>query len=358
MDNMAGIMEERENECPGEQIRRGRTAVIFAGLGLLLLAVFSVSLLWGSANIPWRELAAEMGHAETRASGRWSEILINIRLPRVLLAALVGASLACAGACLQGVFRNPMADPYILGVSAGGAVGATISMAFRLDRHLPFLNPLTLFAFLGSFATAGIVYAFSLRNGRIQVTTLLLTGLALSALLSAIMSFIVVVSVVEDLAQTVYFWVLGGFYRAGWKEVGQVLPATLVGCLVIWFFSRELNAMVLGDETARSVGVDVERTKKWLLVAAALACASSVSVAGIIGFVGLITPHVVRLLIGPDHRVLVPASAIAGAIFMMGCDTIARSITPKTEIPVGILTAFLGVPFFLYLMKTSRNIYF
>ncbi len=331
---------------------------MFALLAGALVVVFLFSLSWGSTHIPWAALLRDLSRGGSESDNPWAEILFNIRLPRVILAGLVGAALATSGACLQGVFRNPMADPYILGVSAGGAVGATVAMAFGLHSRLPIVDPLPLCASLGALGTAGTVYVLSLRGGRIQTTTLLLTGLALSALLSAVMSFIVVMSVAEDLAKSVYFWLLGGFYRAGWKEVWQVLPYVLPGFAIIWYFARELNAMVLGEETALSVGVEVERVKKWLIVGAALCCAASVSVAGIIGFVGLIAPHVVRLLIGPDHRALVPASAVFGAIFLMGCDSLARGIVPQTEIPVGILTSFLGVPFFLYLLRTTRQVFF
>ena len=337
---------------PKSEIRR---AWILPALAVLLILTACGATLVGPAAIDLASLWRVMTHP--REDSPAAIIFWQMRVPRVLLATLVGAALATAGACLQAVFKNPMADPYILGVSAGGALGAAAAMAFGVTLPFATTNAVPLFALAGAVATVYAVYLLGKSGGRAQMTTMLLSGIALSSLLSALMYFIIIACGDTQLRERVYLWLLGGLYAADWRNVRQMLPYTLLGILAVWIYARELNALLLGEEQAHYLGVDVERTKKILLFAASLTCAGAVSVSGIIGFVGLIAPHVVRLIIGPDHRLLVPTAALVGAEFLLICDTFARTLKPPTELPVGIFSAVLGVPFFLYLLRKARRVY-
>lgn len=287
--------------------------------------------------------------------GEAEAIVRHARLPRVALSAVVGAALATSGAALQGLFKNPMADPYLLGISAGGALGAAAAIALGIGVSALGQGAVPLFAFLGALAAAWVVYLLGRTGGRVHTETLLLAGVAMSALLSAAMSLILVVSAHTEVVSHVYFWMLGGFYRADWLRVVVALPYALLGMALSWLYGRDLNALLLGEESALHLGVDVEGAKRVVLTAASLSSAAAVSVSGIIGFVGLIVPHMVRLVQGPDHRAMIPAAALLGALFLVTCDTLARTAFPPHETPVGVLTAFTGVPFFLSLLRRSRR---
>jgi iron complex transport system permease protein len=270
-------------------------------------------------------------------------IVQDIRLPRIALGAVVGFALASAGTVMQGFFRNPLADPSIIGVSSGAAAGAVAAIAF--PSVLPFAT-LHLSAFVGALSTALLVYAIATEGGRTPVATLLLAGVAVQAFLGAVISYMLVHSG-EDLQEAV-LWLMGHLHNSQWGDVGFALPITLCGVVVLCGHARELNVLLLGETDAYHLGVDVERTKLVLLALASVVTAAGVAVAGVIGFVGLVVPHIMRLLVGPDHRILLPTSALAGAIFLVATDTIAR-IGPA-EVPVGIVTAALGAPFFLFLL--------
>lgn len=283
-------------------------------------------------------------------------IVSQIRLPRIFLAIFVGVALAVAGVIFQGIFRNPMADPYIIGVSAGASFGATLGLLMFTGFRLLNFSATSIFAFLGAIGVTFLVYNISKISKRISVVTLLLAGVALSALFSAINSFILMFRS-HDLAKVV-FWILGGLTAASWQQFILVAPIILVLVIVASFFMKDLNLISLGEERSSQLGVETERTKKILMVLASLIAAAAVSVSGIIGFVGLITPHIMRILVGPDHRRLLPASAIAGGIVLLFSDTVARTVLEPREIPVGIITSILGVPFFLYLLiRAKRNIF-
>jgi len=273
-------------------------------------------------------------------------IVGNVRLPRILLAATVGFALAAAGTVMQGFFRNPLADPSIIGVSSGAAAGAVAAIAFPAlvpavfdGVHLP--------AFVGALVTALLVYAIATEGGRTPVATLLLAGVAIQAFLGAVIAYMLVHSG-ENLREAVY-WLMGRLHRSSWGDVAFALPIAFVGVVVLAAYTREMNVLLLGEEDAHTIGVDVERTKLLLLVLATLVTAAGVAVAGVIGFVGLVVPHMMRLLVGPDHRILLPTSALAGASFLVVTDTLARA--GPAEVPVGIVTAALGAPFFLFLLK-------
>ncbi|PSP58219.1 iron ABC transporter [Halobacteriales archaeon QH_7_66_36] len=269
-------------------------------------------------------------------------IVMTVRLPRIALGATVGFALAAAGVVMQGFFRNPMADPSIIGVSSGAAVGAVGALVVGV----PLLGLRTA-AFVGALVTAGVVYAIATEGGRTPVATLLLAGVAVQTLLGAVTSYLLLRS--GDSMRRVVYWLMGHLDASTLDEaaVTGALGLALVG--VMYLYAEDLNAMLLGETDARAVGIEVERTKRILLAAASIVTGAAVAVAGVIGFVGLIVPHAVRLLVGPDHRVLLPTSALAGASFLVAADTVARA--GPVELPVGIVTAALGAPFFLYLLR-------
>ena len=280
-------------------------------------------------------------------------IIWNLRLPRVLLGGIIGASLSVAGAAFQGMFKNPMADPYVLGISSGAALGATLAIVFKIDVSFFSISSITIFAFIGALLAVFTVYNIARVKNKVPVTTLLLAGVAVGQFLTAIISFIMILSD-KDMVKITY-WTLGSLSGKGWEPViGIALPSTL-GIIVIIFFARDLNILLTGEESAQSLGVDVERTKTYILLLGTFITAISVSVCGIIGFVGLIIPHIVRILMGPDHRILLPASALLGSIFMIFADTIARTLISPIEIPVGIITALFGGPFFIYLLRSRKK---
>ncbi|CCQ34377.1 Cobalamin import system permease protein BtuC [Halorhabdus tiamatea SARL4B] len=274
--------------------------------------------------------------------GTAETIVRQIRLPRIALGAVVGFALASAGAVMQGFFRNPMADPSIIGVSAGAAVGAVATIA------VPVAVPFGLqgAAFVGALVAAFAVYAIATENGRTPVATLLLAGVAVQTFLGAVISYLLL-EAGESLDRAV-FWLMGHLHNSSWAEVEVTLPVAVVTFVGLFAYARDLNVLMLGEEDAQTVGIAVERTKRILLALSSVLTAAAVAVAGVIGFVGLIVPHVMRLLVGPDHRILLPTSALAGATFLVATDTVARS--GPAELPVGIVTAALGAPFFLYLL--------
>ncbi|MDO5845860.1 MAG: iron chelate uptake ABC transporter family permease subunit [Methanocorpusculum sp.] len=273
------------------------------------------------------------------------KLLFEVRLPRIFGAVLVGIGLAAAGCAMQGLFRNPMADPYLLGTSSGGALGAACAIVFLGGAFLPIL------AFAGAILATLVVYFAAKRNGRVAVETLLLTGIAVSLLLSAMLSFIMYLS--GNNLHQIMFWTMGGFWNIYWDDVwlGLLIPAASI---VLFVFARDMNVLTLGEEEAVHLGVATEKTKRFLLLISAFITAIAVSLAGCIGFIGLIIPHIVRIITGPDHRILLPASMLAGAILLLWADTAARTL--PTEIPVGIITAFFGAPFFIYLLRRRTRV--
>ncbi|CAJ38032.1 FecCD family ABC transporter permease [Methanocella arvoryzae] len=284
-------------------------------------------------------------------------IVINVRLPRVILGLLVGASLAVAGVTTQGIFKNPMADPYILGVSSGAAFGASAVIVLGVSVFLQSIS-ITAGALAGALIVSFLVFNIARTRNRIPVETLLLSGIAVSAFFSAITSFLMYIS--GNSLNQIVFWVMGALWSSNWDDVLILAPFFVAGSLIVYAYSRDLNLMLLGDESAAHLGSDVTRVKYILLGVSSLMAAAAVSVTGIIGFVGLIIPHIMRLIVGPDHRVLIPASALVGAIFLVLADTFARMVIQPTEMPVGIVTALIGAPFFVYLLirqkKTLRGV--
>jgi len=326
-----------------------RTATWCGGLFALLVAVAVGSATIGPVSIGYVAVAKAglntLGGPifDFTVSGQTQFIVGQLRLPRIALAATVGFALAAAGTVMQGFFRNPMADPSIIGVSSGASVGAVAAIAF------PALVPVGLrtAAFATALVSAFAVYAIATEDGRTPVATLLLAGVAVQTLLGAVTSYLLLES--GDSLREAMYWLMGNLHAATWREVELAFPPAVLAFLVLLAFARDLNVLLLGEEDAHALGVSVERTKRLLLALASLVTAAAVAVAGVIGFVGLIVPHAMRLLVGPDHRILLPTSALAGASFLVVADAVASH--GPGELPVGIVTAAVGAPFFLYLLR-------
>lgn len=280
-------------------------------------------------------------------------VLYHIRMPRTLVGLLVGAGLGASGAVMQGVFSNPLADPGIIGVSSGASVGAVIAIALGLTEISIFYMPL--FAFGGSILAVTLTVFLAMRHGRIPVMTLLLSGVVVGMLLGALTSGILTM-MNEQKMQQYLFWTIGGLDYRRWEHVLLAVGPICGGVTVMIFMARHLNILVLGDVEAKSVGMKVMPFRLFLLIMASLTTAMGVCVSGNIGFVGLVVPHMMRMLVGPDHRRLLPASVIAGGTFLVLCDTVGRIIMPPIEIRVGVMTAVLGTPYFLYLLRRTSNL--
>ncbi len=275
-------------------------------------------------------------------------ILLDIRLPRVAMGAVVGAVLAVAGAAYQGVFRNSLADPYLLGVAAGAGLGATTAFAIGTDSGL--VTPL---AFVGGLAAVGLTYLLGRTVGGRSATSLILAGVAVAAFATAVQTYVLQRNV--ETLREVYSWILGRLVTVGWNEVLVLLPYALVASAALVGARRLLDVLAIGDDEAQALGVRVSRVRAVVVIAATLATAAAVSVSGLIGFVGIIVPHTIRLLFGWSYRVIIPLSIMFGAAFLMFADIVARTVVSPSELPIGVVTAFLGAPFFLLVLRTMRG---
>ena len=328
--------------------RLGRTSV-WPGIALaaaLLLVCLVLSLVLGPASLS----LSQLWHFVTSGpvpGNLDNAIFWQIRMPRVLLACLVGAELAVAGVILQDLFLNPLTDPYVTGVSSGAALGAT----FGIVLHLAELPWMTILALIGGFATLAVVWIAARRRGKIDIYVLLLAGVTISYLVTAVIA-VLMIRAGEDMDAIVY-WLLGSFSGRSWPEVKVALFA-LPFMIVPLFFAKEMDILLQGEKRALELGVDVERAKRVLLVTAAVLTAVAVSVSGIIGFVGLVVPHIVRLLVGPSHMRLVPIALLGGAALMGIADLLSRTMLAPAEIPVGVVTTFVGAPLFVYLLRRGR----
>ncbi|MBU1598654.1 iron chelate uptake ABC transporter family permease subunit [bacterium] len=332
-----------------------RHLLVLTVLAVGLLAAATIAIMIGPVSIHplliFKIWAGKLsgGLIQSNAGSIQETIVVDIRTPRVILAALVGLGLAIAGAAMQGLFRNPMAEPYVLGMSSGAACGAALAIVLGVGGlSIPVM------AFIGAVTTIFVVYSIARTEGGMPTETLLLAGIAVGFFLHAVVSFLKIIASHEAL-RNVVLWLMGSFALATWVDVKMVILPILCGIGVLYFLSRELNALQFGEEQALHLGVEVETVKRILLVASALVTAVAVSVSGIIGFVGLVVPHMVRLIIGPDHRILLPASALCGAIFLVLCDILARIIAQPAEMPIGIITAAIGAPYFVYLLRRRKK---
>ncbi|MBE0430189.1 MAG: iron chelate uptake ABC transporter family permease subunit [Dehalococcoidia bacterium] len=325
----------------------GSVPIPFAATFQILLSELpSVSIAPSSVEVLGGQLSLEVVRT----------IILDIRLPRIVLAGLVGAALAIAGATYQGLFRNPLADPYLLGVASGAGLGATVAMLIPMALPWMAFGAVPVLAFVGAAGAVTVVYMLARVGKTLPATTLILAGVALAAFLSSITSYLMIISGKELVG--IVFWLLGGLHLARWSEIWVVLPVVLAGFVVIWLHARPLNVMQLDEEQAQQLGINVQRVKITLLITATAITSAAICFTGPIGFVGIIVPHAVRLIWGPDHRWLLPLSMLVGAVFLIVADTLARSLIPPTGMPVGIITAFCGAPFFLYLLRRRKGLAF
>ncbi len=310
--------------------------VVLAGLAVLA-GCLALSLALGSATLDLLHL-----DATSRV------ILLEVRLPRALLAGAVGACLATAGVAFQALLRNPLADPYVVGASSGAALGAALAILLGLTAVLP------LAAFAGAVAAMAFIVRLARIGGTLPVDTFLLAGVVVGSFLWSLVSFLLTLAH-QDMPRIV-FWLMGSLADARWSQLPMILPYLALGLGGLFLASLTLNLLTLGEEAAIPLGLPAERAKLWVLLGATLLTAAAVSVSGLIGFLGLIVPHLCRGLVGPDHRLLLPAAALGGASFLMLCDTLARTLLPGQELPVGVITALLGAPFFFWLLYTRRRL--
>lgn len=338
--------------------RGGRTTALFAVLLAALGVMVLVSAGRGQLDIPATEvlgslmhrLGLDIGPLPTHPQG--DATLWSVRFPRVTMAIVVGAALATAGALMQGVFGNPLAEPAVVGVSVGAAFAASIVIVYGLT----FAGDWTvaLFAFLGGLVTTLLVYVLSRADGRTEVVTLVLTGIALNAVCSAGLALMIFLGDTQA-REEIIFWQLGSLNGTRWQYVGVSAPLVLVGVVGALVLSRRLDVLALGDRAARHVGLDVERLRITAIVLVAVLTAAGVAFAGIVAFVGLVVPHLVRMIVGPAHRVLVPASALMGAVLLLVADLVARTAVDTADLPIGMLTSLVGGPFFFWLLRRTRR---
>jgi iron complex transport system permease protein len=338
--------------------RRNRIYAI-SGLAILCVLVASLVLTVGSVRIPFTTVwGILLSHLHLTSVGTVAPttdmIVMGIRLPRIILAGLTGAALAVAGATYQGLFRNPLAEPYLIGVAQGAAVGAAIG--FVASWHFLGAYFIPLLAFLGALAAVSAVYSIARVGKTLPVTTLILAGVAIGAFLISVSTYLAIIA--PDKTHGIISWLMGSFSMASWDQIRLVAPFIAAGIAAICLFARPLNVMQLDEDQAQQLGINVERTKVILLVLSTLITAAAVCFVGTIGFVGIIIPHSIRLIWGPDHRTLLPLSALAGAILLILADTASRTIMPPSEVPVGIITAFLGAPFFVILLRRKKKAVF
>lgn len=308
-----------------------------------LLAISALSLCLGSASLSVRPAI------HTVFAGRGTteyNILFDIRLPRIILGFAVGGALSLAGVILQGLFRNPLVEPYTMGISGGAALGVSLSIILRLYRPLGLLT-LPFAGFLGAALVIILIYTINIRKKTLKIQGLLLTGVMISFISSSLIMLVMALSRAEDL-HGIIFWIMGSLEEPDWFLIKLMLFASLAGLAAAYIFWKDLNALRLGEEEAAHLGVDTERAKRSLFILASLLTGCAVSVGGIIGFVGLVVPHLVRMFIGSDHRVLLAGSFLSGAGFLIFCDTLARIIAAPSELPVGVITGILGGSFFIY----------
>jgi iron complex transport system permease protein len=354
-------LEHKTAQELGAYSRRWRWRLLSLG-GLLLACavVASIALSLGSVRIPlatvWQVLFSHLPGVNLQ--GHWDSttdmIVMGIRLPRIFMAGAVGTALAVAGATYQGLFRNPLADPYLIGVAQGAALGAVVGFLVPWAVGGFYLIPAL--AFVGALLAVFVVYIVGRVGKTLPMTTLILAGVAVGAFLISITSYLILVA--PDKMPGIMSWLTGRFSLSSWDQLKLVAPYIAAGLGVILLFARPLNVMQLDEEQAQQLGINVERTKVILLIAATLITAAAVCFVGTIGFVGIIVPHAVRLIWGPDHRTLLPLSAVAGAILMIAADTISRAAIPPSEVPVGVITAFIGAPFFIFLLRRRKRAIF
>lgn len=327
-----------------------------AAASLVVAVVAGVTI--GPASIGWYDALREITdqipgiNVDSGLGPAQSAIVTEIRLPRVVLGLLVGAMLSLTGAAYQGAFRNPLVDPYLLGIAAGAGLGATVAIVSGVGTGSGFIDAVPLAAFAGALIAVAISYVAGNIGGRSTVS-LVLAGVAVASFLTALQTY--VLQRHSDVIREVYSWILGRLATSGWGEVSLLTPYFLLTCVVIIRYSHALDVLSVGDEEAASLGIDPRRVRLIVVVAASLGAAAAVSVSGLIGFVGIIVPHAVRLLVGVRHRVVLPMTILVGGTFMVVADLLARTVVSPAELPIGVVTAFIGAPFFVLVLRTSTR---
>ncbi len=339
---------------------RGKSTFLFASLSLLLLITVTVATGMGYISIPatavLETIANELFGLTPNGSEMnqtFSTIIMDVRLPRILAAALVGGGLAVSGGIFQALLLNPLADPYTLGISSGAAFGA--SAAFLLSIFgiaIPLTLSVPACAFIGALGTLAAVFTLSAGDARLSSNTLILSGVIVAAILSAAIGFLKYMA--DEEVNVIIFWLMGSFTGKSWQDVALLALVAFPGLLVCCYFARDLNIMALGTATADTLGVDTAKLRRQLLVIASLITATCVAVSGVIGFIGLIVPHMLRMLSGPDNRILLPAAFLTGAVLLLVADTLTRAVLPH-EIPIGVLTALIGGPVFCYIFRKRQH---
>ncbi len=339
---------------------RRRSPAVVLGVGLASLVVtMLLGVRFGAASVDAAKavaiLAKSLGFATRTPFRPWeATILLDVRLPRVVTGAFVGAGLALSGAALQAMFRNPLADPGVLGVASGASLGAVAALHLGLAAFEAWALPGL--AILGAAGTAFTIYAIASRRGHLPIGTLLLSGVAVGSLASALTSLLLSLSLEEyEQGRQTFRWLMGGLDARTWSDALLVAPTTLIGSAIVVASSRELDALLLGEMQAVALGVDVPRVRRRLIFATSVVIGGAVAVAGVIGFVGLVVPHLLRLLVGPSHAVLLPACLLFGGAFVVSCDLLCRTLVAPEELRLGIMTASLGAPFFLFLLLSRRR---
>ncbi len=356
---MLGIEVGEGGRADGDRSHLGRAAIVI--LTMLLLVMMLVSMTTGASGASaWTIISGWFGFAPEHAEQavRDHAVIYNIRLPRMLLGVLVGAALAVSGLLMQGLFRNPLADPGLVGVSAGAGLGAVGIIVLGTTMLAPFTALLGIYAlqiasFLGGLTTTFILYRVATRSGQTAIATMLLAGVAIAALAGAITGVLVYIATDAQL-RDLTFWGLGSLSGANWTRIAASGPIIVAALAMAGFLAKGLNALTLGEATAAHLGIPVQRFKIITIVAVAGATGASVAVSGGIGFVGIVVPHLLRLVIGPDHRYLLPATALLGASFLLLADAISRLVVAPAELPIGIVTAAFGGPFFLWILLRKR----
>jgi iron complex transport system permease protein len=325
----------------------------------VILALFAISL--GAAHITplnvlttiLKKLPIVGSYIGGDISSTYALIIFNVRMPRIVMASFVGMGLAVVGASFQSLFKNPMADPYVLGVSSGAALGAAIAIVIKISSATFAMSITTVFAFIGAITTTVLVYSIAQVRGMVTTTNLLLAGTAVSFFMSAMISIIMVFN--QQDVDKIVFWMMGSFNASSWKNIIIIAPIVTIATAVIYFFYKDFNLMLTGDENAKSLGVETEKLKKLIIVISSMIVAVRVSFSGIIGFVGFLVPHMVRLIFGPNNKALIPFSALGGAIFLLLADTAARTVAAPAELPVGAVTSLIGAPYFIYLLIKMKK---
>ncbi len=338
---------------PGQEENKTRhlLSILFLVLGLVLVLVLATAI--GSVSIsPTKVIQAVWHGISNNLSGTYDTIIWRIRLPRALLAGLVGSSLAISGVAYQGVFRNPLADPYLLGVASGASFGAAVAIVIGINNVLIANLGVAAISFIFSLISVFLVIVFARQGNKIPITNLILAGAVLGSSFSAATSFLMISSKAQT--NSILSWILGSFSLASWSKVFSIFPFFIIALLLLLLSARALNLLQLGEEQAMQLGLAVTRFKYALIIVATLATSAAVSVSGIIGFVGLMVPHAARLALGPNHKGLIISSALMGAIFLILADLLARTIIAPEEIPIGVITALVGGPFFLFLLRRAR----